>query len=116
MQAVKQQKGLEVFQLHTHLAGCATEALALGLVHFPSAFIAFWPSCISWKREIMGSGNGITGKNPYFLSSFEGHFQNMYFKHFLHFPQNCEIHSRVLRYLNQVKTGSCLMISKNFYD
>jgi len=29
MQAVKQQKGLEVFQLHTHLAGFATGALAL---------------------------------------------------------------------------------------
>lgn len=114
MQAVKLQKGLEVFQLHTHLARCATEALALGLVHFPSAFIAFWPPCISWKREIMGCGNGITGKNPYFLSSFVEHFQNIYFKHFLHFPQNCEIHSTVLRYLNQVKTASPLVISKNF--
>lgn len=37
MRAVKQQKGLEFFQLHTHLAGCATEALVLLLVHFPIA-------------------------------------------------------------------------------
>lgn len=61
-QAVKQQKGLEVFQLHTHLARFVLETLA------------FWPSCISWKREIMGSGNRITGKNPYFLASFVEHF------------------------------------------
>lgn len=39
-------------------------------VHFPSAFIAFWPSCISWKREIMVYGNRISGKNPHFLVSF----------------------------------------------
>lgn len=69
MRAAKQQKGLEFFQLHTHLAGCATEALVLLLVHFPIAlFFAFWPICISWKRKIMASGNRIIGKNSYFLS------------------------------------------------
>lgn len=86
MRAVKQQKGLEFFQLHTHLAGCATEALVLLLVHFPIAlfFLHFGPFASVGKGRSWLLVTELLARIPIFFLFVE-HFQNTYFNTFFFF-------------------------------